>query len=152
MAVIKGTSTDDNIQTSAKIFSRPRTGGDFELGLEKLKAEGVSEKVNPAEPVDCNLNIAISEKKAQGSSRMNIGARHYNKGAKRTRYHVTTPQEARHKLKGDEVYSKFDKGKGFHQVPLAAPSQVILQSHLGLHRMKRWFLGPTNSSGIFHHA
>jgi hypothetical protein len=42
-------------------------------------------------------------------------------------------------------------GNGFHQVPLAAASQVIFQSHLGLHRKKRLFFGPTNSSGIFHH-
>ena len=108
-------------------------------------------RVNPAEPVDCILNIAISEKKTQGSIRMNIDARPYNKGAKHTRYHVTTPQEARHKLKGAKVFSEFDMGNGFHQVPLNAASQVIFQSHLGLHRMKRLFFGPTNSSGIFHH-
>ena len=41
------------------------------------------ERVNPAEPVDCILNIAISEKKTQGSIRMNIDARPYNKGAHR---------------------------------------------------------------------
>ena len=40
---------------------------------------------------------------------------------------------------------------GFHQVPLAAASQVICQSHLGLYRMKKLFFGPTNSPGIFHH-
>ena len=28
---------------------------------------------------------------------------------------------------------------------------MIFQSHLGLHRKKRLFFGPTNSSGIFHH-
>ena len=49
------------------------------------------ERANPAEPGDCILNIAISEKKAQGSVRMNIDARPYNKGAKPTRYHITTP-------------------------------------------------------------
>ena len=87
----------------------------------------------------------------QGSIRMNIDARPYNKGAKRTRYHVTTAQEDRHKLKGAKVFSKFDMGNGFHQVPLAAASQVIFQSHLELHRMKRLFFGPTNSSGIFNH-
>ena len=87
----------------------------------------------------------------QGSIRMNIDARPYNKGAKHTRYHVAPPQEARHKLKGAKVFSEFDMGNGFHQVPLAAASQVIFQSHLGLHRMKRLFFGPMNSSGIFHH-
>ena len=37
--------------------------------------------MNPAEPIDCILNIAISEKKTLGSIRMNIDARPYNKGA-----------------------------------------------------------------------
>ena len=101
--------------------------------------------------VDCILNIAISEKKAQGCIRMNIDARPYNKGAKDTRYHVTTPQEARHKLKGAKIFSEFDMGNGFHQVPLHTDSHVVFQSHLGLHKMKRLFFGPTNSSGIFHH-
>ena len=49
------------------------------------------------------------------------------------------------------MFSEFDTGNGFHQVPLATCSQVIFQSHLGLLRMKRLFFGPTNSSGIFHH-
>ena len=31
MAVVKGTSTDDNIRDFAEIFCRPRTGGDFKL-------------------------------------------------------------------------------------------------------------------------
>ena len=31
--------------------------------LRKLEKEGVIEKVNPAEPTDCILNITISEKK-----------------------------------------------------------------------------------------
>ena len=49
------------------------------------------------------------------------------------------------------MFSEFNMDNGFHQVPLATCSQVIFQSHLGLHRMKRLFFGPTNSSGIFHH-
>jgi hypothetical protein len=56
----------------------------LEVHLKKLEKEGVIEKVNPAEAVDCILNIAISEKKAQGCIRMNIDARPYNKGAKHT--------------------------------------------------------------------
>ena len=75
--------------------------------LRKLEKEGVIEKVNPAEPTDCILNIAISEKKTQRSISMNIDARPYNKGAKHTRYHVTIPQEARHQLKGAKVFSEF---------------------------------------------
>ena len=62
-----------------------------------------------------------------------------------------TPQEAGHHLKGAKVFSEFDIGNGFHQVPLATYSQVIFQSHLGLHGTKRLFFGPTNSSGMFHH-
>ena len=45
---------------------------------------------------------------------MNINARPYNEGANHMRYHVTTPQEARHKLKGAKVFSEFDMGNGFH--------------------------------------
>ena len=37
VAVIKGTSADDNIQAFAEIFSRPRTGGDFELYLDDFQ-------------------------------------------------------------------------------------------------------------------
>ena len=72
--------------------------------------------------MDCILNLAILEKKALGKIRMNIDARPYNKGAKHTRYHVTTPKEARHKLKGAKIFSEFDMGNGFRQVPIAAGS------------------------------
>ena len=41
---------------------------------------------------------------------------------------------------GDE-----SEGIGFHQVPLAAASQGILQSHRELQRMKTLFFGQTNS-------
>ena len=119
--------------------------------LRKLEAEGVVERVKPAEPVDCILNIAILEKKTLGSVRMNIDPRPYNKGAKHTRYQVTTPQEATHELKGAKVFSEFDMGNVFHQVPLHTCSQVIFQLHLGLHPMKRLFFRLTNSSGSFHH-
>ena len=119
--------------------------------LRKMEAEGLIEKVKPAEPIDCSLNITISEKKMLGSIWMNIDARPYNKGAKHTRYHITTPQDARHQLKGAKVFSEFDIGNGFHQVPLATYSQVIFQSHLGRHGTKRLFFGPTNSFGMFHH-
>ena len=119
--------------------------------LIKLKKDSVIMRLNPSEPTDCILNIAISEKTTQESIRMNIDARPYNKGAKHTRYHVTTHQEARHQLKGAKVFSDFDMGIGFHQVPLATNSQVVFQSHLGLNKIKRLFFGTTNSSGIFHH-
>ena len=35
--------------------------------LRKLEAEGVVVKLNPAEPINCILNISISEKKTLGS-------------------------------------------------------------------------------------
>ena len=61
------------------------------------------------------------------------------------------PQEARHKLKGAKTFSEFNRGNGFHQVPLHTDSHRVFQSHLRLHKRKIQFFGPTNSSGIFHH-
>ena len=118
--------------------------------LTKLKKEGIVEDVNPSEPIDCVLNIAISTKK-NSQIRMNIDARPLNVGAKHTKYHVPTPQEIRHQLEGATVFTELDMGNGFHQLPLAKESQIIFQSHEGLHRMKRLFFGPKNSSGVFHH-
>ena len=82
---------------------------------------------------------------------MNIDARPLNTGAKHTKYHITTPQEIRHELNGASVFSEIDMGNGYHQIPLEKESQVVFQTHQGLHRMKRLFFGPKNSSGIFHH-
>ena len=81
----------------------------------------------------------------------NIDARPINKGAKHTKYHVSTPQEVRHELKGSKVFTELDMVCGFHQLPLSPESQIVFQTHLGIHRMKRLFFGPKNSSGIFHH-
>ena len=72
--------------------------------------------MNPKGTVNGIRNLASSEKKAQGSIRTNNNARPHNKGAKHTRYHATTPQEARHKLKGAKVFSELDKGNGLQQV------------------------------------
>ena len=119
--------------------------------LRKLKSEDIIEDVDPSERIDCVLNIVVSEKKTEGEIRMNIDARPLNVGAKHTKYHITTPQEVRHVLNGATVFTEMDMGNGFHQIPLAPESQCVFQSHLGLHRMKRLFFGPTNSSGIFHH-
>ena len=119
--------------------------------LKQLTKEGVIEDVHPAEPIDCTLNLSISEKKTKGSIRMNIDARPLNKGAKHTKYHVPLPQEVRHQLEGARVFSELDMGNAFHQVPLHNSSTCVFQSHMGLHRMKRLFFGPTNSTGIFHH-
>ena len=89
----------------------------------------------------------VSGRAAEGATRSNTEDR----GAGLGGMELGRPQEARHKLKGAKTFSEFNMGNGFHQVPLATGSQVIFQSHLGLHRMKRLFFGPTNSSGIFHH-
>ena len=82
---------------------------------------------------------------------MYIDARPLNKGAKHTKYHVPTPQEVRHRLEGAKVFTELDLGNGFHQIPISKALHCIFQSHKGLHRMKRLFFGPTNSTGIFHH-
>ena len=121
--------------------------------LQKLREEGVLEDVDPREPIDCILNIALSEKK-NGDIRMNIDARPLNKGAKMTRYHITTPQEVRHNIKDARYFSELDMGHGFHQVPLDQESSrsSVFQSHEGLHRMKRLYFGPMSASGIFHHV
>ena len=97
------------------------------------------------------LNVVISEMKPAGDIRINIDARPLNVGAKHTKYHVTTPQEVRHLLDGATVFSEMDIGNVYHQVPLAPEPQVVFRTHKGLHRMKRLFFGPKNSSGIFHH-
>jgi hypothetical protein len=77
--------------------------------LQKLREDGVIEDVDPREPIDCVLNIAIYEKKNK-DIRMNIDARPLNKGAKMTKYHITTPQEVRHSIKGARYFSEMDMG------------------------------------------
>ena len=119
--------------------------------LKNLKRDGVIEDVDPAEVVDCVLNVAISEKKENGAIRMNIDMRPCNEGAKLTKYHVPLAEEVRHSLAGAQVFSELDMGNAFHQVRLHEDSQVVFRTHEGLHRMKRLFFGPTNSTGIFHH-
>ena len=119
--------------------------------LEKLRTENIIEDVDPAEPVDCILNVTISDKKTPNEIRMNIDARPINQGAKHTKYHVPTPQEVRHELEGATIFTELDMVNGFHQIPLDKSSQIVFRTHEGLHRMKRLFFGPKNSSGIFHH-
>ena len=119
--------------------------------LKNMRRDGVIEDVDPAEVVDCVLNVAISEKKENGAIRMNIDMRPYNEGAKLTKYHVPLAEEVRHTLAGARVFSELDMGNAFHQVKLQKDSQVVFRTHEGLHRMRRLFFGPTNSTGIFHH-
>lgn len=119
--------------------------------LKKLRHEGIIEDVDPAEKIDCVLNVTISDKKMHNEIRMNIDARPINAGAKHTKYHVVTPQEIRHTLEGATVFTELDMVNGFHQVPLDPDSRIVFNTHEGLHRMKYLFFGPKNSSGIFHH-
>ena len=98
------------------------------------------------------MNAVITEKNTPGELRMNIDATPINPGMRRTKYHVKTPQEARHDLEGSTVFSEMDMGFGFHQLPLSEASKEtsIFQTHEGIHRMERLYFGPTSSSGIFH--
>ena len=109
--------------------------------------------VDPREPIDCILNIALSEKK-NIDIRRNIDARPLNKGAKMTRYHITTPQEVRHQIKEAKFFSKLDMGHGFHKVPLDQETsrRNVFQTHEGLHRLKRLYFEPMSATGIFHHT
>ena len=79
-----------------------------------------------------------------------------NKGARMTRYHITTPQEVWHKIKIKvaKFYKEMDMGHGFHQVPLGPESNrlSVFQTQEGLHRMKRLYFGSMSAAGIFHHT
>ena len=92
--------------------------------LQQLTREGIIEDVHPAEPVDCILNLSISEKKTKGAIRMNIDARPLNKGAKHTKYHVPLPQEVRHQLEEARVFTELDMGNGFTRSPSTTPHTV----------------------------
>ena len=70
---------------------------------------------------------------------MNIDARPLNKDAIMTKYHVITPQEVRHQLKGSRWFTEMDIGHGFHQLPLdrETSNRSVFRTHEGLQRMKR---------------
>ena len=121
--------------------------------LDMMRKEGAIEDVNPREPLDCVMNVVITDKKESGQIRMNIDATPLNKGMKMTKYHVKTAAEVRHELEGAAIFSELDMGYGFHQLPLHPDTakQAVFQTHEGIHRMKRLFFGPRPASGIFHH-
>ena len=83
---------------------------------------------------------------------MNIDAVPMNKGLKRSKFHVQTPQEIRHELKASQVFSEFDMGWGYHQLEIdeETKERSVFQTHEGIHRMERGYFGPTSMSGIFH--
>jgi hypothetical protein len=112
--------------------------------LDKLKEEGIITDVDPRKSYDCVMNTVITDKSTPGEIRMNIDSTPQNPGMKRTKYHVKTPQEVRHDLDGAVIYSEMDMGMGYHQLPLDRQSKdrSIFQTHQGLHRMERLYLGP----------
>ena len=75
-----------------------------------MRREGVSEDVDPREPIDAVLNLVITNKKAPDVIRMNIDATPLNVGAKTTKYHVKRAAEVRDKLEGAAFFSKLDIG------------------------------------------
>ena len=97
------------------------------------------------------MNCVITDKNGE-EIRMNIDNTPHNPGLNRTKFHVQTPQEIRHELKEAKIFSEMDMGWAYHQMTIdeETMSRAIFQSHEGLHMMKRLYIGPTASSGIFH--
>ena len=62
---------------------------------------------------------------------MNIDLREANKAPHRTKRHVETVQEIRHKLQGATRFSEMDMGRGYDQIGLAKDSRCIgtFQTH-----------------------
>ncbi len=83
---------------------------------------------------------------------MKIDMREANKALHRTKCHVETIQEIRHKLQGATQFSEMDMGHGYHQIALAENSQYIatFQTHEGLHRFKVLFFGASPATELFH--
>ncbi len=83
---------------------------------------------------------------------MNIDVREANTALHRTKRHVETIQEIRHKLQGATRFSEMDVGHGYHQIALAENSRYIgtFQTHEGLHRFKVLFFGASPATELFH--
>lgn len=120
--------------------------------LQDLRDQGKIEDVDPKELCEWESNVVITEKKDGRQIRMNVDMRAANKAIKRTKTHVETIQEIRHRLKGATRFSDMDMSHGFHQVALAEESRYIatFRTHEGLHRFKVLFFGPTSAPDIFH--
>ena len=120
--------------------------------LAQLRKEGKIEDVDPNEICPWVSNVVITEKKQKNQIRMNIDMREPNKAIRRTKCHVETIQEVRHKLKGATRFSELDLGHGFHQIALDKSSREIstFQTHEGLHRFKVLFFGASPASELFH--
>ena len=92
------------------------------------------------------------KKKQKGQICINIDMREANKALHRTKRHVETIQEIRHKLQGATRFSEMDMGHGYHQISLAEDSRYIgtFQTHEGLHRFKVLFFGASPATELFH--
>ena len=119
--------------------------------LQFLRTQGVISDVDPRNSYECIMNVVITDKK-DGNIRMNVDASPMNPGLKRSKIHVETPQEIRHELKSAQVFSEFDMGWGYHQLPIdeQTKNRSIFQTHEGIHRMERGYFGPSAMSAIFH--
>jgi hypothetical protein len=120
--------------------------------LQELREANKIEDVKPNTHCPWISNVVVTEKKQADQIRMNIDMREPNKALKRTKRHVETIQEMRHKLKGATRFSEMDMGHGFHQVALAEDSRSMstFQTHEGLHRFKVLFFGPSPAPDLFH--
>ena len=79
--------------------------------LAMMRREGISEDVDPREPIDAVLNLVITNKEAPDVIRMNIDATPLNVGAKTTKYHVKRAAEVRDELEGAAFFSELDIGE-----------------------------------------
>ena len=120
--------------------------------LQSLREENKIEDVNPNDHCPWISNVVITEKKQKGQIRMNIDMREANKALHRTKRHVETIQEIRHKLQGAIRFSEMDMGHVYHQIGLAEDSRYIgtFQTHEGLHRFKVLFFGASPATELFH--
>ena len=120
--------------------------------LEQLRQANKIEDVDKNEHCPWVSNVVITEKKQKNQIRMNIDMREPNKAIMRTKRHVETIQEIRHKLSGAVRFSEMDMGHGYHQISLAEDSRSIgtFQTHEGLHRFKVLFFGASSATDIFH--
>ena len=120
--------------------------------LNFLRQQEVISDADPSKSYDCIMNVVITDKKGSDDIRMNIDATPMNPGVRRSKFHVETPQEIRHELKSAQVFSEFDMGWGYHQLPIdeETKERSVFQTHEGIHRMERGYFGPSAMSGIFH--
>ena len=78
--------------------------------LQSLREENKIEDVDRNDHCPWISNVVFTEKKQKGQIRMNIDMREANKALHRTKRHVETIQEIRHKLHGATRFSEMDMG------------------------------------------